>query len=304
MQPTHDYVAETTEDLADRTPLISIIIPYYNQHRFIADTVLSAQHQTYPNVEIIVIDDGSPVPAEPCLSPAAGIRIFRTQNHGCPAARNFGFTKSSGKYLIFLDGDDLLLPGAIEAHLRTLTQHPGTGLTFGSSSAINEHGAQIRRAHICRPRRNYFLTFLESNPICSPGAAMIPRSAFVDAGMFDELLRSQVDDLDLYLRLSRKYPVTQHNFCVLAYRLHASNVSNDQEKLLRATLDLLDRLEASDTLTRSERKHLRFGRNRWLHVFRPRKTVLYRLRGCYYKMRAIFDVPLRAYYDEFKASMH
>jgi glycosyltransferase involved in cell wall biosynthesis len=295
-------VQPTTNEM-NRTPLVSIIIPYYNQQLFIAETVLSAKRQTYPKVEIIVVDDGSPVPAESYLREIEGIQLFRTENHGCPATRNFGFGNSSGEYLIFLDGDDILMPGAIEAHLRALAQHPGVGLTFGPSSAINEQGIQIRPAHICRPRRDYFLTFLESNPICSPGATMIPRGAFVEAGMFDERLRSQVDDLDLYLRLARKFRVTQHDFCVLGYRMHSSNVSNDQEKMLKGTLALLDKIEASDMLTPAERRHLRYGRNRWIHVFRPQRTLVYRLRRSYYKVRAMFDVPLRAYYNELKASM-
>ena len=294
---------QPTRNETNRTPRVSIVIPYYNQQLFIAETVLSAKRQTYPNVEIIVVDDGSPVPAEPYLREINGIQLFRTENHGCPATRNFGFAKSSGEYLVFLDGDDILSPGAIEAHLKAFAQHPETGLSFGSSSAINEHGEQIRPGHVCRPRKNYFLTFLESNPICSPGATMIPRSAFIAAGMFDERLHAQVDDLDLYLRLARKYRVTQHDFCVLAYRLHSNNVSRDQEKMLTGTLAMLDQMEASDMLTPAERKHLRHGRNRWIHEFRPQRTIVYRLRRGYYKVRAMFDVPLRAYYNEIKASI-
>ena len=60
-----DCNLQTTRNGMNRTPLVSIIIPYYNQQLFIATTVLSAKRQTYPNVEIIVVDDGSPVPAEP-----------------------------------------------------------------------------------------------------------------------------------------------------------------------------------------------------------------------------------------------
>ena len=135
---------QPTRNETNRTPRVSIVIPYYNQQLFIAETVLSAKRQTYPNVEIIVVDDGSPVPAEPYLREINGIQLFRTENHGCPATRNFGFAKSSGEYLVFLDGDDILSPGAIEAHLKAFAQHPETGLSFGSSSAINEHGEQIR----------------------------------------------------------------------------------------------------------------------------------------------------------------
>ena len=164
-------------------------------------------------------------------------------------------------------------------------------------------GELNRPAHICRPRKDYFLTFLESNPICSPGATMISRSAFIAAGMFDERLHAQFDDLDLYLRPARKYRVTQHDFCVLAYRLHSSNVSRDQEKMLKGTLAMLDKIEASDMLTPAERRHLRYWRNRWIRVFRPQRTIVYGLRHAYYKVRAMFEVPLRAHYNEIKASM-
>jgi glycosyltransferase involved in cell wall biosynthesis len=289
--------------LHNLTPLVSIIIPYYNQGLFIAEAVRSAKQQTYPNVEIIVVDDGSPMPAEPYLKEVAGIQLFRTENRGCPATRNFGFSKSSGEYLIFLDGDDVLLPGAIEAHLKQLAQHPEVGLSFGPSRCINEVGEQIRPAHLCRPRKDYYLMFLESNPICSPGATMIPRNAFIEVGMFDERLRAQVDDYNLYLRLARKFRVAQHDFCVLDYRLHSNNVSRDQEKMLAGTLAMLDQVEASTKLSPSQRKRLRYGRNRWIHMCRPQSTLAYRFLLIYYKCRAMLDVPLRAYYNEIRASI-
>jgi hypothetical protein len=132
---------------------------------------------------------------------------------------------------------------------------------------------------------------------------MIPRNAFIEAGMFDDRLRAQVDDYDLYLRLARKYRVAQHDFCVLDYRLHSNNISKDQEKMLAGTLAMLDRVETSAKLSPSQRRRLRYGRNRWIHMFRPQRTLAYRLLLIYYKFRAVFDVPLRAYYDEIRASM-
>jgi glycosyltransferase involved in cell wall biosynthesis len=283
--------------------LVSIIIPYYNQQLFIAETVSSAKRQTYQNTEIIVVDDGSPVAAAPYLRGIDGIQLFRTENQGCPATRNFGFARSSGDYLIFLDGDDVLLPGAIEAHLAELAQHPDVGLSFGPIRTIDEQGEQISPAHVCRPRRDYYLAFLEANPICSPGATMIRRSAFIEAGMFDERLRAQVDDYDLYLRLARKCRVVQHNFCVLDYRRHSNNVSKDLEKMLAGTLALLDQMEASDKLGPAHRRRLRYGRKRWIHRFRPQKTIAYQLRDIYYKVRTMFNVPPRAYYNELKATI-
>ena len=111
-------------------PLVSVIIAYYKQEGFIAETVRSVQQQTYPNVEIIVVDDGSPVPASSVLPESSDVLVLRTENHGCPAARNFGFKQSSGDFLVFLDSDDRLTPGALEAHLKALAEHPESALSF------------------------------------------------------------------------------------------------------------------------------------------------------------------------------
>jgi hypothetical protein len=73
--------------------------------------------------------------------------------------------------------------------------------------------------------------------------------------------------------------------------------------MLAGTLAMLDRVETSAKLSPSQRRRLRYGRNRWIHMFRPQRTLAYRLLLIYYKFRAVFDVPLRAYYDEIRASM-
>jgi glycosyltransferase involved in cell wall biosynthesis len=72
--------------------LVSVIVSCYKQETFIAETLRSIQQQTYPNVEIIVVDNGSPVPAVAVLPESSNVRILRTENRGCPAARNFDFS--------------------------------------------------------------------------------------------------------------------------------------------------------------------------------------------------------------------
>lgn len=270
-------------------PLVSVIVPFYKQEAFIAETIKSVQQQTYPNIEIIVVDDGSPVPASAVLSGCSGVVVLRTENRGCPAARNYGFKHSSGEYLVFLDSDDRLVPGALEAHMRAFNDSPNVVLTFGALRMIDEHGHQVRPAHICRPRKNYFLKLLEGNPIGCPGATMIRREAFVEAGLFDESFRI-VEDYRLYLQLARRHQLVQHGFCVVEYRVHSSSGSQDKEKMLRATMVALDRLEAENTLTSLERRRLRYGRGRWRHDFRPNDTLSYRFRSVYYRFRAMLDV--------------
>jgi glycosyltransferase involved in cell wall biosynthesis len=275
-------------------PLVSILIPYYNHSAFVVEAVLSIKRQAYPNIEIILVDDGSVVPAETLLQEFKDVVVLRTDNRGVSAARNTAFRRSSGDFLIFLDADDRLVSGAIEAHLMALQQKQEAGFSFGATRIIDGFGEVVRAAHICRPRKNYFLMFLESNPVGSPGAAMIRREAFESAGLFNEAF-SMGEDLDLYLRIARRRPVVRHTFCVLEYREHNANTSRAQERMLAGTMALLDNIES--VLTNSERRRLPHARSRWEHVFRHNTSFRYRVWGLYYSFRAMLSVPLRSYFE-------
>ena len=277
------------------SPLVSVIIAYHKQEKFIAETVRSVQQQTYRNFEIIVVDDGSPVPATSVLPESSDVLVSRSENHGCPAARNLGFRQSSGEFLVFLDSDDRLTSGALEAHLKSFAELPEAALSFGAQRCIDEHGRELRPPHICRPRKNYFLMLLEGNPIGTPGATMIRREPFIEAGLFDESIRI-VEDYPLYLRLARKYPFVRSDFCVVDYRFHTNSMSRDKEGMFRGIMRALDQLEAEETLTPFERRRLNHGRRRWQYEFRPNETLAYRLEGLYYRFRAMLTVPLRSYF--------
>jgi glycosyltransferase involved in cell wall biosynthesis len=279
-------------------PLVSIIIPYYMHEEFIAETVLSAKRQTYPNIEIIVVDDGSPKPPDRALDNISGIKLVRTENLGCPGARNVGFNHSSGEYLIFLDGDDVLLPGAIEAHLAALASSPAACLSFGSVRIIDKDGREMRAARICAPRKNYFLMLLEHNPIASPGSMLLRRKPFVEVGQYDPNLRYFPDDYELLLRLARRYDFVQHSACVLEYRRHSTNVSRDQEAILKGTLAVLDSLEKREKISPSLRRRIEHGRKRWIHRCRPKDEFGYHLRSIYYRGCELWNIPFRHLFND------
>lgn len=274
-------------------PLVSVLIPYYNHSKFLAGCIASVQQQDYPRMEIVVVDDGSAVPAASVLGHVENVAILRTANRGVSAARNTAFKHSSGEFLIFLDADDHLRPGAIQSHVAALQTNPRAGLAFASRRVIDESGAVKHGPHICRPRKDYFKMLLESNPIGSPGAALIRREAFVDAGMFNEAF-SMGEDLDLYLRIARRWPVLRHTACVLDYREHSSNTSRALERMLEGTMLLLDSIEP--VLTPDERKLLPHARKRWEHTFRPQPTLRYLLRGLYFSFHAMMTVPITYYF--------
>jgi teichuronic acid biosynthesis glycosyltransferase TuaG len=281
------------------TPLVSVVIPYYNQARFIAKTISSAKQQTYPNIELVIVDDGSSELASHALDGIDGVTVFHTANAGCPAARNFGFQRCSGEYLVFLDGDDILLPDAIEKNLAALRACPAATLSFGAVRVIDERGLELRPSRVCHPRKNYFLFLLETNPIWSPGQAMIRRDAFRRAGHFRDLRRFQTDDYELYLNLARLGTFVQHDSCVLEYRRHSSSMSVDRRKMLPATLEVLDRLSIEQQLTIFQRWYLRHGKRRWIHTFSGKKNLLARFITLYFVCASTWNISGSRMLDDF-----
>jgi glycosyltransferase involved in cell wall biosynthesis len=107
-------------------PLVSIIIPLYNAEKYIAATIQSALDQTWPDKEIIVIDDGS---TDNSLQIAKqytdrGVKIFAQENKGASVARNYGLNEAKGTYIQFLDADDLISTNKIESQVTQLVNYP------------------------------------------------------------------------------------------------------------------------------------------------------------------------------------
>ncbi|WP_263377747.1 glycosyltransferase [Granulicella paludicola] len=281
---------DIASDSAAPLPLVSVIIPYYSQGSYIAETIQSVRRQTYPNIELIVIDDGSAEVHAEALRKLEGLVVHRIPNSGPPAARNFGFHQSSGEYLVFLDADDVLTDESIQKNLHMLLANPKAALAFGAVEVIDSHGQTLIKNRVCLPRRNYFLMLLETNPIWSPGAAMVRRTAFKQAEGFRDMRQFQADDYEFYLHLARIGDFCQHDECVLRYRRHSSNMSNDRERLLWATLEGLDRLAAEHQLGLLERLQLWHGRRRWQHEFSDRKGLLAELKSFYFKIATFWNI--------------
>ena len=119
-----------------KSELVSVIVPVYNRTQLLEECVLSAQHQTYKKIEIIIVDDGSDDDATPALISELArrnrnIRIVTSpDNEGPGGARNRGLEVASGRYVQYLDSDDLLRPRKIEAQVQLLQARPECGLSY------------------------------------------------------------------------------------------------------------------------------------------------------------------------------
>jgi len=125
-------------EVADLKPLVSILIPAYNAQEWISDTLQSAVAQTWPNREIIVVNDGSTDQTSAIAGTfeSAGVRVVNQKNQGAAAARNTAFSLSRGNYIQWLDADDLLSPNKIAAQVGVLSESRSRRTVLSSSWAL------------------------------------------------------------------------------------------------------------------------------------------------------------------------
>ena len=215
--------------------LVSVVIPCYNQARFLGEALNSTIKQTYGKIEIIVVDDGSEDDVKQVIRAHPGIRYIRQARQGVSRARNVGFSHSHGNYLVFLDADDRLLPDAIEIGVEALSARADHAFTFGPFVAI---GTSQGVRDLRRDRNYDYQELLQRCFIGTPGAVLYHRWVFERVGGFDESNDSAAD-YDLYLRVAREFPIFCHHRAVVEYRRHDSNMSNDPAIMLKGVLNAL-----------------------------------------------------------------
>src|SRR5690606_252195 len=183
-------------------PLISVIIPCYNQAHYLSCAINSVLNQTYPFVEILVIDDGSNDDCAEITAHFPEARYIYQKNQGLSAARNTGISNCTGDYLAFLDADDFLLPEGLEINAKYLLHF--SEVAFVSGSYLNQFGTDtIRDPEFESVDANHYLHFLEYNFIGMIAAVLFKRWVFSEF-TFDVNLKGS-EDHEIYLKVSRKY---------------------------------------------------------------------------------------------------
>jgi glycosyltransferase involved in cell wall biosynthesis len=219
----------------EHAPLVSIVIPCYNQAHFLHDAIGSARAQTYSPIEIIVVDDGSTDTTSDVASCFPGVRCIRQHNQGLSAARNAGLRESKGSLLVFLDADDRLLPNAIEAGQDCLKSRPECAFVYGHLTLIGSDGSPLRTPNQVCVESNHCLELLKGDYIWTPGVVMYRRSVFEKVIGFDTLIDACAD-CDLNIRIARDWPVHCHGQVILEYRKHQTNMSKNAAVMLRTAL--------------------------------------------------------------------
>lgn len=198
-------------------PLVSVIIPAYNSEKYIGAAIDSVLAQTYKNYEIIVVDDGSTDNTSEVVNKyiipqtidrrQPTVKYIYQQNKGPSAARNKGIKESNGEYIAFLDSDDMWLPEKLNRQMEFFASSDGYGLIFIGHYLINEMGSCVTTHKIDHPETiTGVKSFLFGNPHLGTSTIVIPKKCFDEVGLFDETLMA-AEDIDMWIRISRKYKV-------------------------------------------------------------------------------------------------
>ena len=220
--------------------LVSVVIPTYNSVGFIEETVESVRAAGWPDLEIVAVDDGSKDGTPDLLSAMPDVRVIRQANAGDSAARNAGLAHVSGEYVLFLDHDDLLLPGAIAHHLAAIERSSACDFVVGSNLLINSRGEDVG-VNMLEPRavsfRDVALGMTPSFSQC-----LYRRTALERIGGFRPSATVAADhDLNLRL-LGREGRGFVHGELVMKYRLHEGQQTKSPARLYRVHMDALRHL--------------------------------------------------------------
>lgn len=239
-----------------REPLVSVVIPTYNCAAYIAQAVQSVLDQTYKNIEVIVVDDGSTDNTRLVLEPFMGkIRYILTENRRAAHARNVGMKAASGKYIACLDSDDLYLPSKVALQVAFMEAHPEVGiLSTEVSSIIGKtitEECHLRSYHQIFERKGwsygdiypvqgqfrceavaeevpYFIgnvfRHLLHGPVLMQNTVLFKREILEHVGYHDENY-SHATEYELIVRICRDYQAAFLNIPTYLYRYHENQMS-------------------------------------------------------------------------------
>lgn len=245
------------------SPLVSVIIPCYNHGAYLQEAFESVWSQTYSSTEIIVVDDGSTDNTREIAASTKGVKYVYQKNQGLSAARNTGIRHSEGELLVFLDADDWLLPDAINLNVHYLLQNEKLAFVSGGHDKVFIDEGIVKEEIYEVPSEHYF-HLLQGNYIGMHATVMYRRWVFNEFA-YDTSLKA-CEDYDLYLKITRKYPVLHHTGKIAAYRLHTTNMSGNIPFMLATALQVLDRQRKS-LQNQGEKKAFEKGHAIWKEYY-------------------------------------
>ncbi|QUY44736.1 glycosyltransferase [Acaryochloris marina] len=220
---------------------VSVIITTFNSMRFFPETLASVLRQTFSEIEVIVVDDGSSDGISDWITSVEDSRIiFHSQsNQGVSSARNTGISLARGEYIAFLDGDDVWVPTKVERQVKVLDLHEEVGLVHTWLALMDEGSRLTGRVMKPHSEGEIWQEIVESNMIaCS--SVMVRRACLDIAGTFDSTL-IVAEDWDLWIRVAASYRISVVRALLVQYRIHPSSKSKRYPEMVEDFRKIIER---------------------------------------------------------------
>ena len=213
-------------------PRVSILIPTYNRAHFLPETIASALAQTFADIEVIVVDDGSTDDTAHVVQTITDARvkyIYQT-NRGVSGALNAAWRAARGEYLSFLGSDDIFLPAQIETLLPVLENDARVGLVYARAQAMDAQGKPLPQILGAPPkfRERALASLLYGDCVCGI-ACLVRRSLMEQVQGYDETLIAN-EDWDIWIRMAELAQFAFRDEILARYRMHPTSLTGARSK--------------------------------------------------------------------------
>lgn len=225
------------------TPLVSVIIPFYNNKQWLSEAIESVYSQTYSNYEVILVNDGSKEEISDLLSAFPTIKYFHQNNSGAGSARNKGIEAATGKYIAFLDSDDLWLPNKLSIQVDYMENNPDIVWSHCSYETFGYGESKIMTSSDAKG---------EMFPKCFCSCRIATPCVIIKSDIMKENthLRFNEDmrfgqDFYLWVLLAKTYPLGNIENVLAKVRMRGSNAAKRAFVMLKAKSELAEKLKKS-----------------------------------------------------------
>lgn len=243
-------------------PLVSVIIPAYNHEKYVTDCLRSVAGQSYENLELIVLNDGSTDNTEILIkmfmeeSSLTNIQFISKTNEGVCKTLNKGLELATGKYVTFLASDDMWEPEKLKKQVEFMERNSNIGLVFADAWFLKyTERTNIKWSDYKTNLDKYFKNGIQNTnmyfllltrPIIPALTVMVRKQILDEIGGFDEKL--VYEDFDMWLRVAQKYPIGYIDMPLALYRVHDKNISNNALFMMKGLFQTIKKHSAMDTL--------------------------------------------------------
>lgn len=223
------------------TPLVSVVIPAFNSEKTIRETIESVLNQTWNNLELIVINDGSQDSTLDVINSIKDprLKVFSYSNAGVSVSRNRGTSQAKGEFISFIDADDLWTKDKLEGQLKALQTNPQAEVAYSWTDHIDENSQFLRIGAHATENGDVYAELLKSNFLANGSNILIRTQALKDVGDFDSSF-TPAEDWDMYLRLAARYHFVAVSSPQILYRITSTSASSNVFKMEAVSLRIIE----------------------------------------------------------------